>query len=204
MNYAVEEQKTSEEEDDLGHLVDKNLALEKPQVTKEHSSDSVVLREPDHLETLTDLESDQVPPPIKKHTKPHSVESIKDPLDIITGEKLDNIADLEVPNVNEVNVKPSLSDVRAETVQVNLTNDGQTTDTIKSDKIPRKHSKTEIIPDRQESFGIDKQEKIESAMDLDIPPEPEMDQADLQIANKDKEMVNVESKQKIEATDELA
>ena len=60
VNFASEEQKLSEEEDDIKVLAEKNLEIEKPDLITE-GNDSLVLQAPDHMESSTDLASDPVP-----------------------------------------------------------------------------------------------------------------------------------------------
>ena len=67
-----------------------------------------------------------------------------------------------------------------------------------------KHEKTTSKDSDQKEISLEVQSstKVENTS-LDIPMEPEMNRADLQIIQKDKEMVNVESKLEIEGTDNL-
>ena len=201
MNFAVQEQILSDEEDDLKSLATKNPALEKPKLSTE-SNEPLLLEAPDNSETPIDFVSDQVAP-LKKVSKPKAEKPIKDSLDVVTSEKLENISDLELSTPSEQSLKPSLTETRAEGLQVNLTDDAQSTYEFKSEQISKKHSKNEIIPNQQESFGIDKKEQLESAWSLDIPREPETDQADVQMTQIYKEIANVESKLEMEGTDEL-
>ena len=162
-----------------------------------------MLEAPDQSEKPMEFESDKIAPLKKKVSKPKSEKPIKDSLDVVTSEKLENISDLELSTPSEQSLKPSLTETRAEGLQVNLTDDAQSTNEFKSEQISKKHSKNEIIPNQQESFGIDKKEQLESALSLDIPREPETDQADVQMSQIYKEIANVESKLEMEGTDEL-
>merc|ERR1712228_779873 len=128
INFASEEQKLSEEEDDMKVFAEKNLVLEKPDFITE-GNDSIVLQVSDHLETFKDLEAD--PTPTKKMSKPQSIKPIKDSLDIETKEKLDNTNDLEIPILKEVSLKPNLSELKEETLEVNLSNENESTDASK-------------------------------------------------------------------------
>ena len=201
-NFAVQEQILSDEEDNLKSLATKTPALEKPDLNTE-GSEPLLLEAPDQSEKPMEFESDKIAPLKKKVSKPKSEKPIKDSLDVVTSEKLENISDLELSTPSEQSLKPSLTETRAEGLQVNLTDDAQSTNEFKSEQISKKHSRNEIIPNQQESFGIDKKEQVESAWSLDIPREPETDQADVQMTQIYKEIANVESKLEMEGTDEL-
>merc|ERR1712129_311251 len=70
-------------------------------------------------------------------------------------------------------------------------------DQLKHEKTTSKHSDQKEI-----SLEVQSSTKVENT-NLDIPMEPETNRADLQIIQKDKEMVNIESKLEIEGTDDL-
>merc|ERR1712051_934965 len=70
-------------------------------------------------------------------------------------------------------------------------------DQLKHEKATSKDSDQKEI-----SLEVQSSTKVENTS-LDIPLEPETNRADLQIIQKDKEMVNVESKLEIEGTDDL-
>ena len=74
-------------------LATKNPALEKPKLSTE-SNEPLLLEAPDNSETPIDFVSDQVAP-LKKVSKPKAEKPIKDSLDVVTSEKLENISDLE-------------------------------------------------------------------------------------------------------------
>merc|ERR1712129_515756 len=115
-------------------------------------------------------------------------------------ENSESIATLSSAGVKKASIK--ITDEKHQFVNVHDNPKMESTKELVNDQL--KHEKTTSKHSDQKEISLEVQSstKVENT-NLDIPMEPETNRADLQIIQKDKEMVNIESKLEIEGTDDL-
>ena len=173
----------------------------KPKSLKpEEIDESVEIEERQKFESMSDLEYEQ---PDFKKLKPKESDQLESSIAVQLKDQVENsesMATLSSAGVKKASTK--ITDDKHQVVNIHDNPKMESTKELFKDQL--KHEKTTSKHSDQKEISLEVQSstKVENT-GLDISMEPEINKADLQIIQKDKEMVNVESKLEIEGTDSL-
>ena len=115
-------------------------------------------------------------------------------------ENSESMATLSSAGVKKASIR--ITDEKHQFVNVHDDPKMESTKELVNDQLKHEKTTSKDSDQKQISLEVQSSTKVENTS-LDIPMEPETNRADLQIIQKDKEMVNVESKLEIEGTDDL-